>query len=152
MTRHFNEQQMISYHLNELETIMKSQLEIHLHSCSECKLLFEEISMLDQAWSEPERLGSDVFTNRVVNLAIRNRENGEEIKQQRKVRSISSITHFVVSAAAALLFIHYGVFTELASVADTFTATVDETTNQFVQMTSTSVSWFHSINPTAFFK
>ena len=97
--KHITDEQLIEYIHNELSGEEIESLENHLISCRQCQEEFAILEELTNEWNEPSiNLSVDVSANVMSEI-----EKTEKKKSARKNKR-STYLHFILAAAATILF------------------------------------------------
>lgn len=138
--RHVQEETLICYSLGELPLSEIEELEEHLQSCVECNSRYEELIELTAEWDAPSMIPSDDFVSRVMDIIP------AETKQVKQPQRRHIWTNYLLSAAATIVFVNAGLFTEFTSISYQFIYGVGQFSEQLEMLTTTSLDLLQGLN------
>ncbi|MCA1030198.1 hypothetical protein LCL95_03995 [Bacillus timonensis] len=142
---HIEDKELISLLLGEVSVDRETVILAHIIVCQQCKETYEHLSKFDDAWENHEHVSISSQFAENIDYTIKLSSQRKEIVVERK-KKISTITHFILSAAATIFLINNGIFSEISIISSHAIDYVYNATNEISAISVKGISIFDAIN------
>lgn len=143
MNCNVKDEQLMSYHLNELSMDESLEIDQHISTCTTCTMKLEELTILKEAWDTPnDNLLSDSFIDQVMEtIPVTNKKN-----MKPRYSKYKSALHLALASAATFLLFYSGAFSKVPEISNEYLSIFEESTRDFQVATMKSVNWLSHID------